>query len=300
MPIRLVLTGPTAVGKTELSLKLAKALQAEIICLDSRQIYEGFRIGTAQPSLKDRELVKHHLTDFLAPTESYSAGTFVKDVKGILSEDPQKNYLLVGGTGLYLTALVEGLPEIPPTDLNVREHFAKVADELGMEACYKMALDVDYEATSKLKVMDRQRVLRVLEVYEQTKRPISEWQKERKGGLGKLPVAFLNRDRGELYDRIDARVVQMFENGWESEVEELSKVVPLSAPAWNSLGYPEILQMKRGELEKADCIAMVQQTTRRFAKRQLTWFRHQIEATEITLTESSIEQVFEQCMELVK
>jgi len=294
MPIRLVLTGPTAVGKTELSLSLAEYFNAEIICLDSRQVYEGFRIGTAQPTGVERARVKHHLTDFLSPMENFSAGAFVKETKRILEANPEKDFLLVGGTGLYLTALMEGLPEIPATDLSVRERLASFAESNGLDACYRRALEVDPEATAKLKVADRQRVLRVLEVFDQTGRKLSEWQNERKGGLGELPVVFLNRERAELYKRIDDRVVQMVKDGWVCEVESLMEAVPENAPAWNTLGYPEIRQVLRGELALERCVEYVQQTTRHFAKRQLTWFRHQIKAKEISLTENSVELIFDQ------
>lgn len=297
MPIRLVLTGPTAVGKTELSLSIAERLDADIICLDSRQVYKGFRIGTAQPTMAERTRARHYLTDFLPATENFSAGAFIKETKSILAKNPKRNFILVGGTGLYLTALMEGLPEIPPVDLSVRDSLSLLADSNGLEYCYEKAMEVDPEATSKLKVADRQRVLRVLEVFEQTGRKLSEWQKERRGGLGKLPIVFCNRNRDELYSRIDSRVVKMFKEGWVDEVKELSKTVPFDAPAWNTLGYPEILQVLRGILSSDECIRIVQQTTRHFAKRQLTWFRHQVESLEISLTENSVDSVLGKCLE---
>lgn len=298
MSIRLALVGPTAVGKTELSLSLSEKLEAEIICLDSRQIYEGFRIGTAQPTFEERNRVKHHLTDFLSPLETFSAGEFLKKVHEILN-NTERDFILVGGTGLYLQALVEGLPKIPEISEGVRAEVLKMYLDKGLCFCYEKAKNLDAEAMSKISAEDKQRIFRVLEVAIETSRPLSSWQKEREGGLGELPTFFLNRPREILYKRINHRAEKMFENGWVEEVVELSKQVPPEAFAWKSIGYREILEMVKGQISKEECLSVVQQETRRFAKRQLTWFRHQVKATEINLEEKNTKAAQEEIISAV-
>lgn len=298
MSIRLALVGPTAVGKTELSLSLSEKLEAEIICLDSRQIYEGFRIGTAQPTFEERNRVKHHLTDFLSPLETFSAGEFLKKVHEILN-NTERDFILVGGTGLYLQALVEGLPKIPEISEGVRAEVLKMYLDKGLYFCYEKAKNLDAEAMSKISAEDKQRIFRVLEVAIETSRPLSSWQKEREGGLGELPTFFLNRPREILYKRINHRAEKMFENGWIEEVVELSKQVPPEAFAWKSIGYREILEMVKGQISKEECLSVVQQETRRFAKRQLTWFRHQVKATEINLEEKNTKAAQEEIISAV-
>lgn len=298
MSIRLALVGPTAVGKTELSLSLSEKLEAEIICLDSRQIYEGFRIGTAQPTFEERNRVKHHLTDFLSPLETFSAGEFLKKVHEILN-NTERDFILVGGTGLYLQALVEGLPKIPEISEGVRAEVLKMYLDKGLCFCYEKAKNLDAEAMSKISAEDKQRIFRVLEVAIETSRPLSSWQKEREGGLGELPTFFLNRPREILYKRINHRAEKMFENGWVEEVVELSKQVPPEAFAWKSIGYREILEMVKGQISKEECLSIVQQETRRFAKRQLTWFRHQVKATEINLEEKNTKAAQEEIISAV-
>ena len=298
MSIRLALVGPTAVGKTELSLSLAEELKAEIICLDSRQIYEGFRIGTAQPTFAERVRVKHHLTDFLLPTQSFSAGEFLNSVRMIL-ENSAQDFILVGGTGLYLQSLIEGLPKIPEIEESVRADVLNMYLENGLRFCYEKARELDAEAMKKISAEDKQRIFRVLEVAIATKRPLSSWQKEREGGLGEIPTFFLNRPREILYRQINERAEKMFENGWVEEVVELSERVPLDAFAWKSIGYREILEMLKGNISKEQCLSVVQQETRRFAKRQLTWFRHQVKASEIDLAEKKSTMVLKEILEKV-
>lgn len=298
MSIRLALVGPTAVGKTELSLSLAEELKAEIICLDSRQIYEGFRIGTAQPTFTERARVKHHLTDFLLPTQSFSAGEFLNSVRMIL-ENSAQDFILVGGTGLYLQALIEGLPKIPEIEESVRADVLNMYLENGLSFCCEKARKLDAEAMKKISAEDKQRIFRVLEVAIATKRPLSSWQKEREGGLGEIPTFFLNRPREILYRQINERAEKMFENGWVEEVVELSERVPFDAFAWKSIGYREILEMLKGNISKEQCLSVVQQETRRFAKRQLTWFRHQVKASEIDLAEKKSTMVLKEILEKV-
>ena len=282
MPILFALVGATGVGKSRLSLELAERFNAEIIGVDSRQIYRGFAIGTAQPSLEDMARVKHHQIDFLDPRKVYSAGDFCANVKNLLSENPNQNYILVGGTGLYLQSLMLGLPQIPKIDESIRKSFEEDAVKFGSNSLYKKAEDVDPEAMEKVEENNVQRIIRILEVYQLTGRKLSEWQKEREGGIGELPVFWLNRARENLYARIDARVDQMIADGWLDEIHELAKTVPLDAPAWQSLGYKELLCANDGVQVKM-VLEEVKRKTRNYAKRQLTWFRWQVKSTEIDL-----------------
>ena len=235
MPILFALVGATGVGKSRLSLELAERFNAEIIGVDSRQIYKGFAIGTAQPSLKDMARVKHHLVDFLDPRQAFSAGDFCANVKKLLADNPGQNYILVGGTGLYLQSLMLGLPQIPKIEESVRKSFEDDAAKFGSKTLYEKAKQADPEAMEKVELNNVQRIIRVLEVFQLTRRKLSDWQKEREGGIGELPVFWLNRSRENLYARIDARVDQMMADGWLDEIHELAKTVPLGAPAWQSV-----------------------------------------------------------------
>jgi tRNA dimethylallyltransferase len=282
MPILFALVGATGVGKSRLSLELAERFNAEIIGVDSRQIYKGFAIGTAQPSLEDMARVKHHQIDFLDPCKVYSAGDFCANVKNLLSVNSDQNYILVGGTGFYLQSLMLGLPQIPKIDESIRKTFEEDAAKFGSYSLYEKAKEVDPEAMEKVEENNVQRIIRILEVYQLTGRKLSEWQKERKGGVGVLPVYWLNRSRENLYARIDARVDQMMADGWLDEIHELAKTVPLEAPAWQSLGYRELLCAKDGS-QVNTVLEDVKRKTRNYAKRQLTWFRWQVKSIEIDL-----------------
>ncbi len=282
MPILFALVGATGVGKSRLSLELADRFNAEIVGVDSRQIYKGFAIGTAQPPLEDLAHVKHHQVDFLDPRKAYSAGDFCANVKKLMSGNPSQNYILVGGTGLYLQSLMLGLPQLPKIDEAVRKSFEDEALKFGNNSLYQKAKAIDPEAMEKVEVNNVQRIIRILEVFQLTGRKLSEWQKERVGGIGVLPVFWLSRSRENLYARIDARVDQMMADGWLDEIHELAKTVPLDAPAWQSLGYRELLNAENPSQVEA-VLDEVKRKTRNYAKRQLTWFRWQVKSSEIDL-----------------
>lgn len=282
MPILFALVGATGIGKSNLSMELADHYGAEIIGVDSRQIYKGFSIGTAQPSLDCIQRVRHHLVDFLEPTESFSAGEFCRQTKNLVAKNPEKNFILVGGTGLYLQSLMLGLPNIPEIPDNIRKDLEQTIVERGADCLYREACAVDPEAMSKVEPNNVQRICRILEVFRATGRKLSDLQKEREGGIGALPVFWLQRNRDNLYKRIDARVDQMIKDGWIDECLQLAKTVPLDAPAWQSLGYRELLQAK-SQSDIDNTIEDVKKKTRNYAKRQLTWFRWQIESVSVDL-----------------
>lgn len=286
MPILFALVGATGIGKSKLSLDLADMYNAEIIGVDSRQIYEGFAIGTAQPSASDYARVKHHLVNFVSPTQVYSAGSFCTDVKKLLAENPDRNFILVGGTGLYLQSLMLGLPKIPKFDETIRSELEMQAEQ-DSNNLFEMAKRVDPEVMENVESNNIQRIIRILEVWKGSGRKLSEWQKEREGGIGKLPIFWLQRSRDNLYARINARVDQMMADGWLDEIHELAKTVPLDAPAWQSLGYRELLNAQSPS-DIARILEEVKRKTRNYAKRQLTWFRWQVESTGVDLdTESN-------------
>ncbi|OWV12152.1 tRNA (adenosine(37)-N6)-dimethylallyltransferase MiaA [Fibrobacter sp. UWB5] len=292
MPIVFALVGATGIGKSELSLRLAESFNAEIIGVDSRQVYKGFSIGTAQPDTASLKRVKHHLVNFLPPTETFSAGEFCRQVKHLLAENPDKKYILVGGTGLYVQSLLLGLPNIPAVPPSVRKKFEDMAACEGSASLYKMACEVDPESAANVDPNNAQRLVRILEVFEATGRPLSGYQKEREGGIGAVPVFWLQRERDVLYKRIDARVDQMIKEGWVEEVQELSQTVPLTAPAWQSLGYRELLQAKSAS-EMAGVIEEVKKKTRNYAKRQLTWFRGQMNCSSIDMNEDPFKAIMD-------
>ena len=282
MPIVLALVGATGIGKSELSLQLAEHFDAEIIGVDSRQVYKGFCIGTAQPDAACLQRVKHHMVDFLPPTETFSAGEFCRQVKNLLAENPDRNYILVGGTGLYVQSLFLGLPKIPTVPQAVRENLEALAASEGSDSLYKMVCEADPESAQNVNPNNTLRLVRIVEVFQATGRKLSDFQKEREGGIGAVPVFWLQRERDILYKRIDARVDQMIKDGWVEEARELSKTVPLTAPAWQSLGYRELLQAKNAS-EMKNVVEEVKKKTRNYAKRQLTWFRWQLESASIDM-----------------
>lgn len=282
MPILFAIAGATGIGKSRLSLDLARHYGAEIIGVDSRQIYRGFAIGTAQPSHADMEQVRHHMVDFLDPREAFSAGDFCTRVRHLLEADPGKKYIAVGGTGLYLQSLMLGLPAIPKIDASVRQGLEDRAACEGLDSLFKIAQTADPEAMEGVEPENAQRIIRILEVWQATGRKLSDWQKERVGGIGQIPVFWLQRSRENLYARINKRVDSMMAEGWLDEVHHLAKSVPLDAPAWQSLGYRELLQAGSPE-QVAQVLDDVKRKTRNYAKRQITWFRWQIPSVAVDL-----------------
>jgi len=269
MPIIGAILGATGSGKTSLAVLLAEKLDAQIICMDSRQVFKNFRIGTSQPGEKELKAVAHHLVDFLPPEASYNAAEFACDAKKLLEKGNVK-YILVGGTGLYLQSLCLGLSPCPPSDPKLREslkqRYKNKAEEL-----YSDALKAKPHIEGKIMPGDTQRLLRVMELAQLAS---GGGEGERVGGIGPVPSVWLDFPRDELYRRINGRVVKMLKNGWPEEVMELSKTVPADAPAWQSIGYAELknaLENGRNIFSIAEEVAI---KTRHYAKRQITWFKH--------------------------
>ncbi|MBO0696843.1 MAG: tRNA (adenosine(37)-N6)-dimethylallyltransferase MiaA [Zavarzinella sp.] len=277
----LILTGPTASGKSALALELAPRLNAEVVSADSMTLYRGMDIGTAKPSRDDQVRVRHHLIDVLDPWESANVawwlGQAAERVRDI--EARGKTALIVGGTPFYLKALLCGVFPSPPSDPELRRRLEAEAAALGGHALHTRLSGVDPVSARRLHPNDVRRVVRALEVWHLTGRPLSDWQQQGwwdEDGPRFRPGSCLAIDvpRAELYARIDRRVEQMFAAGWVDEARSLRQLPrPLSREASQALGYREIGEHLDGRRSLSETVALVQLRTRQFAKRQLTWFR---------------------------
>ncbi len=275
----LAIVGPTAAGKTAFSLEVAQRLGGEIINADALQVYRGLEIGTAKPSPKEREQVPHHLVDILDPAESYSAGEFARRARQAIGDIEQRGKiaLVVGGSGLYLRALFEGLNELPQQEPEIRSALQNELATRGLPALYEELVKGDPETAERLKSGDTQRILRALEVLRTSGKPLSWWlrQKSPETAIERIMIG-LTLPRTILYDRIAVRVRHMVRRGWVSEVAALLEFgTSPSAPAFQAIGYRQMVQHLEGRstLEAATEQAIL--ATRHYAKRQETWFRRE-------------------------
>lgn len=271
-----LLIGPTAVGKTELSLDLAHRLSAEIVSADSRQVYRYMDIGTAKPSPAQRALIPHHFIDIKDPDQPYSAGEYGREARACIDRLLQtgRQVLVVGGSGFYLQALVSGLFAPSLSDAAVKEKWRQRIREQGREAVFAYLGEVDPVTHSRLHVNDTQRMVRALEVYELTGRPISQFRRGEEQPASFEPVFIgLERPRAILYHRIDSRVDQMLADGLLEEVRALqARGWDLSLNALNTVGYEEVLIHFSGAINYDRMVELIKQNTRHYAKRQMTWF----------------------------
>ena len=276
-PECLAILGPTGIGKSGLSLSVAAALDGEIINADSIQTYRGLEIGTSKPTAKDRKLVPHHLLDFLDPAERFSAGEFALRATSVVADIRQRRRLplVVGGNGFYLRALFDGLSPIPTVPSKVREELEERLLAEGLEALYEELLCVDAKTAARISPNDRQRILRALEVVAATGRPLSSWQEERRRKLEFSVLRIgLTCARDVLYDRLALRARRMLESGWLEEVRGLLEAgIEEDSPAFQAIGYRELAAHLRGDITLDQATSALLQATRRYAKRQLTWFR---------------------------
>ena len=283
------IVGPTASGKTRLSIALAQALGAEVVSFDSMQLYRGMDIGTAKPTKEEMQGIPHHMLDFLDPREDYSVSRYVQDadrcVRDILARG--KPVILVGGTGLYVDSLILGRQFAPYPETGRREALTRQAQEQGIETVLAQLREVDPEAAAALHPSNQKRIIRALEVYQETGKTITEHNrlsKLRPPKYNPLWLGLTFSRRQTLYDRIDRRVEEMLRAGLVDEVRRLVESgVSEKATALQAIGYKELLGMLRGECTLEEAKASIQLLSRRYAKRQLTWFRrnpdvHWIEA----------------------
>jgi len=269
----LYLVGPTAAGKSAVALVLARRLNAEIVSADSMQVYRGMDIGTAKPSPAERAAVPHHLIDVAEVSERFDVARYVELARAAIADIQRrgKTPLIVGGAGLYLRALSEGLSEMPAGDPALRAEL----EALGRERVLEELKRVDPEAAARIGPHNVRRLVRALEICRLTGRPSSALRRAWDPAHSPL-MRGLARDRADLYARCDARVEAMFRAGLVEEVRSLlSRGLGQNTTARQALGYKEVIAHLRGEATLADTLARVKTRTRQFAKRQLTWFRHQ-------------------------
>lgn len=276
-PIVVVL-GPTAVGKSSLGMHLARELAGEIVNADALQVYRHLELGTDKPSAEMRAEIPHHLVDVLNPTEPYSAGDFARSARAAIRDIASRDRLpvVVGGSGLYLKALLQGLSPLPRRDEEVRAGLKARVEREGARTLHAELARVDPETASRVAPRDRQRIVRALEVHAVSGRPMSSLMAEKSPDF--VPVDAvrigLTLPRAILYDRIAGRILDMVKKGWVEEVSALlDRGVDPSAPAFQAIGYSQIVHYILGRTSLDQAIETTVQATRRYAKRQMTWFR---------------------------
>lgn len=301
MTSRLIcLLGPTAVGKTEIAIQLAQRLNAEIVSVDSRQIYQQMDIGTAKPTPEEQKAARHHLIDCVDISQSFSVANYQTLVDTAIADiqNRGKQVLLVGGAGLYFRAVVDGLFEGPGADRVLRKRLEEEATQLGVDRLHERLRDCDPESADRIHPNNLVRVIRALEVYELTGMPMSEFQQQWHPEKQRYPfIAFgLTMPRALLYRRIEQRVDVMLANGLIAEVESLLRAgYARGTVALQSFGYRELIAYLDGDCTYSEAVSQLKQNTRRFAKRQLTWFRKdtRIEWLDRESTSDIVTSIFE-------
>ncbi len=277
-PKVIVICGPTASGKTALSIELAKKIDGQIVSCDSMQIYKDMTIGTAKPDEEEKQGIKHYVMDFISPDQRYSVADFKKDATEAIEEilSNGKTPIVVGGTGLYIDSLIYG---IEYEDINLDEEYRKQLEEKikieGLQSLYNQAKKIDPKAIEKISPNDKKRIMRILEIYKATGKTKTEQEIESRKNEVKYDyrVFAINMEREILYERINKRVDIMIEKGLIQEVEQLRKKYNKFPTAMQGLGYKEVVKYLNNEYSKEEMIDTIKQETRRYAKRQLTWFR---------------------------
>ena len=275
----IVITGPTASGKTAMSVEVAKVLGAEIVNADSMQIYKYMDIGTAKPTVEERQGIPHHLIDIVNPDEQFSVARYCECAKQAIDSIHKKGKpaVMVGGTGLYVDSLVNNIQfsEIEP-DEEYRAKMDALADEKGNEHIYNMLMEIDSESAKKISVSDRKRIIRALEVYHLTGKTIT-WHNEQSKSVPSpynTTMFAIDVEREVLYDKINRRVDIMMDMGLLEEVKSIINMgIGKDTTAMQAIGYKEIAQYLDGEITLEEAVDKIKQGSRRYAKRQLTWYR---------------------------
>lgn len=280
----IVVAGPTAVGKTAYCIDLAKKYQTEIISADSRQFYKELSIGTAKPSMEEQQGIVHHFIDSHSIHDYFSPGDFERGALKVLDQLFQTKDVVIatGGSGLYLKALTDGLDEMPDVDLRLRESLNDRLAKEGLEPLVEQLKELDEVYAAEVDLQNPQRVVRALEVCLSTGMPYSSFRKSKSVERPFIIEKFyLNRPREVLYERIDLRMEQMLSNGLVEEAKLFEGFQDLYA--LKTLGYKEVYGFLRGEYEEAEMVRLLKRNSRHYAKKQLTWFRHQGDYQEIML-----------------
>lgn len=277
-PKIVTIVGPTATGKSSLAIYLAQKFKGEIINADSMQVYRGLDIGTAKPSQEEQGRVHHHLIDILNPDEPYSAAIFRKQADEIIQMLHKKKIpiFVVGGTGLYMKVLTRGIFHGPEADPELRRRLKKRIAEEGSKALHEELRILDPEAASRIHPRDSIRIVRALEVAYQTKRPLSSWQREH--GFQEKPYEVLKIglicEKDELKKRIEERVEEMLKKGWVEEVKNLlARGYTPNLKPFQALGYKQIISYLHGQIDFRAAVDLIKKETRKYAKRQITWFK---------------------------
>lgn len=272
-----VVVGPTASGKTAYAIKLAKELGTEVISADSRQFYKELPIGSAAPTLQEQSEVKHHLVGHLSIKDTYTAAQFAEDAKAIIEEifKTHDHVVLCGGSGLYIDALVFGFDEIPPVSSEIREKCKNIFEQGGLNALHSILKEVDPDFLKDEQLaLNPRRCIRALEVYYSKGIPMSQMKKREKKAQYNIICYYPSLSRDEIYNRINARTLKMLEDGLLKECEQVKEFS--YTQALQTVGYKEVFAMWNGELSESELVNAIQQSTRRYAKRQDTWFRNQL------------------------
>ncbi|RUM41885.1 MAG: tRNA (adenosine(37)-N6)-dimethylallyltransferase MiaA [Desulfurobacterium sp.] len=285
----IVITGPTATGKTDFSIKLAREIGGEIISADSMQVYRGLDIGTDKISKEIREKIPHYLIDIREPDEPFSVADFVREADKSIAEIRKKDKypIVVGGTGFYIRALLYGLPDVPPGSEEIRKELKKLSNE----EIYNLLLEVDRESAERTGKNDRKRLIRAYEVYKLTGKPLSSFKFSEKLRYRSL-CYFLYRNRPELYRRIEDRVDSQIERGLIDETKWLLQFGK-DITAFQALGYKEMLEHIEGRKSLEEAIRLLKRRTKQFAKRQFTWFRKEPKFKWVNLSEIPEEKLIE-------
>ena len=272
----IAIVGPTAAGKSKLALELAQRFGGEIVNGDSRQVYRCMDIGTGKPTLKERDLVPHHLVDMVDPDEPYSLASYLEQARKAVQDIQERGKVpfLVGGTGQYIWGFLEGFhaPQVAP-NASLRSRLEAQAVDEGHEALWRRLQDVDPTASSRIDPRNVRRVIRALEVYHETGIPFSQAQKREKPPYRCLVIG-MTLERSHLYGHIDRRVETMVKKGWPQELERLlGKGYSLEMSSMSSLGYREMAEYVKGELPLEEAMARIKTATHRFARHQYAWFK---------------------------
>ncbi|MBC8259125.1 MAG: tRNA (adenosine(37)-N6)-dimethylallyltransferase MiaA [SAR324 cluster bacterium] len=273
----IVVAGPTASGKSDLAMNLAQEFNGELICSDSMQVYRKMDIGTAKPTLAEQKLVPYHQLDLIDPDGHYSAGQYERDTSLIIKQIQERGHLpiLVGGTGLYYRALMYGISNIPDIPESLREEILGWQTEHGTSYCWNQLQKHDPEGAARLHPNDTARILRSLEVVLATGRTLTSFQQQQPFSKARyeFQAVALEWERSRLYERINQRTRSMLDSGWIAEVEMLLTQYPPKLKPLQAIGYREIVQYLHAELEWEPMVQRIQQRTRQYAKRQMTWFK---------------------------
>ncbi|MBQ2349861.1 MAG: tRNA (adenosine(37)-N6)-dimethylallyltransferase MiaA [Cytophagales bacterium] len=270
----LFVVGPTASGKTELAIHLAKRYNTEIISADSRQVYKDLKIGTAQPTRHEQQLVKHHLIDFIPVGTLYTVSDYVNDANSIITQllSEREVVIICGGTGLYINSLVYGINDIPPISSDIRSHLREEYKNYGLRYICDKLITLDNYCEDYLDMNNPHRVLRALEVITQTGKPLRYFfsQKDIRHDY-ECKFMYITRPQEELYKRIDTRVDKMIQQGLIEEVKAFKQFK--NCNALKTIGYKEIIKYLDGEISLAEAIEEIKINTHHYAKRQITWFK---------------------------